>query len=817
MYLHQGDKTLTSYRKTCLVALLLILSGLILSSSILPANAAPTFQLDVAPSIVDMSPSIPGYFSIRVTSLFGFSDAVYFELVLPDGFPQNAVFSFQPDNHVTPPANGFGYAYLRVEIPSTVMVTGQYSLTVKASSGTQSATKQILVRINFSSENFALSIFPPSQTIPAGTSTSYAIYLQEMGAMSGQVVLLVYDFPNNGFLRDISPTFTPVSVRPTASSTMQVLTSKNLAAGTYYLAVGGEYGSLRHTSIVGLTVTGAASADFDFVMQPTTQYIAPGVSTVFTILVVSKGGFNAPVGLSVSNVPSGVTASLSASIVTPPSGGVGYSLLMISSTKSAPTGVFQMLVSGLSGTLSDSISAGLVITTSSQFATLISPSSVIIAPGQTAKYEVTVNSVGDFSSPVSLDLNAFPGITYRFDPRTVTPSPNTPATSILTVTADINAATGAFTLVVKASSSKPSLTQYSSTALILTSVSDFAISASPSSQTVTIGGTASFPLTISSLGGFSSDVQLGLTSPPPGIGYSFDQFSVRPSPGSPRTATLTITTTIDAKVGTYLVMTVGSSAGIVRSYAVAITINPIATYLTIAVSPTTVKQTNTVTVSGTISPKIAGAAVTLTYTKPDGTGLTRTVTTDTDGKFSDSIASEDMGSWQVYASWQGDNLHAGARSAATTFQVTEFSFIDRYGFALGAVVLIVLAAAAVLYFRSRRATQAPSEKKPAPPSPPAPVVVEVPTPVIVEVPRPVVKERREAPPLILPRKSCFNCGEVISAQAKFCDKCRAPQPEKVEKKYEAPPMIIPRVYCANCGEVISAQAAFCDKCRAPQT
>ena len=803
---------ISSYRRRCLAAVLLLLSGLILSSSILPASAAPMFQLDVAPSIVDISPSIPGYFSMRVTSLFGFNDAVYFELVLPDEFPQNTVFSFQPDNHVIPAANGFSYAYLRIEVPTTVTASGQYTLTVKASSGTQSTTKQVLVRISFPSENFALSIFPPSQTVPAGTSTSFAIYLQEMGVISGQVVLLAYGFPN-----DISPTFTPVSVRPTASSTMRVLTSKNLVAGTYYLAVGGEYGSLRHTSIVGLSVTSAANADFNFVMQPTTQYIAPGVSTVYTILVISKGGFNGPVGLSVKNVPSGVTTSLSASTVTPPSDGVGYSLLMISSTNSAPAGVFVMLVSGSSGTLSDSISAELVITTTSQFAILISPSSATIAPGQTAKYEITVNSVGDFSSAVSLDLNAFLGITYSFDPQTVTPAPNTPVKSTLTVAADTNAATGAYTLVVKASSKKPSITQYSSTALIMTDVSDFAFSATPSSQTVTIGGTASFPLTISSLGGFSSDVQLSLTSPPPGIGYSFDQFSVRPSPGSPRTSTLTITTTSDAKVGTYLVMIVGLSAGIIHSYAVTLTINPIATYLTIAVSPTEVKQTNTATVSGTISPKIAGAAVTLTYTKPDGTGLTKTVTTDTDGRFSDSFASEDMGSWQVYATWQGDQLHAGARSAATTFQVTELSFIDRYGFSLGAGVLIVLAVAAFLYFRSRRAMQAPSEKKPAPPSPPAPVVVEVPTPVIVEVPRPMVIERREAPPLILPRKRCFNCEEVISAQAKFCDKCRAPQPEKVEKKYEEPPLVIPRVYCSNCGEVISAQAAFCDKCRAPQT
>jgi RNA polymerase subunit RPABC4/transcription elongation factor Spt4 len=111
---------------------------------------------------------------------------------------------------------------------------------------------------------------------------------------------------------------------------------------------------------------------------------------------------------------------------------------------------------------------------------------------------------------------------------------------------------------------------------------------------------------------------------------------------------------------------------------------------------------------------------------------------------------------------------------------------------------------------------APMAPQTAPwPAPAAPPVGVVKAPAPLGPPRPKV-ERREAPSLILARKKCFNCGEVISGQAKFCDKCRAPQPDKVEKKYEAPPLTIPRVYCTNCGEVISAQAKFCDKCRAPQ-
>jgi RNA polymerase subunit RPABC4/transcription elongation factor Spt4 len=87
---------------------------------------------------------------------------------------------------------------------------------------------------------------------------------------------------------------------------------------------------------------------------------------------------------------------------------------------------------------------------------------------------------------------------------------------------------------------------------------------------------------------------------------------------------------------------------------------------------------------------------------------------------------------------------------------------------------------------------------------------------VVERPVPEIKKGKKAPSLILPRRKCANCEKVISTQAKFCDKCRAPQPEKVTKKYEAPPLILPRVYCYNCGAIISEKAKFCDKCKAPQ-
>jgi hypothetical protein len=180
----------------------------------------------------------------------------------------------------------------------------------------------------------------------------------------------------------------------------------------------------------------------------------------------------------------------------------------------------------------------------------------------------------------------------------------------------------------------------------------------------------------------------------------------------------------------------------------------------------------------------------------------------------------------VRAEYSGDNARKASKSSILEFQVTEKTLLELIQEnALWIVIGIIIVAALGLgvYMTARRR----GEERRGPPPAAAPTLRLVPAPPAVPLavtgapappaaPRARV-ERREAAPLILPRKKCFNCAEVISAQAKFCDKCRAPQPDKVEKKYEAPPLIIPRVYCVNCGEVISAQAAFCDKCRAPQT
>jgi len=77
------------------------------------------------------------------------------------------------------------------------------------------------------------------------------------------------------------------------------------------------------------------------------------------------------------------------------------------------------------------------------------------------------------------------------------------------------------------------------------------------------------------------------------------------------------------------------------------------------------------TISGLIKPAVADATVTLTCTKPDTSTFNRTVTSDSDGKFTDTFTVDMNGTWAVKASWPGNSKFEAAESILKTFTVTE--------------------------------------------------------------------------------------------------------------------------------------------------
>ena len=572
----------------------------------------------------------------------------------------------------------------------------------------------------------------------------------------------------------------------------------------------------------------------DVTVQPSRQTIAPGMPTAFTVLVSSTGGFNAPVKLQLDNqasLPSSISAVFTPSTVTPPADGSGYAILVISTTTSTPTKEYTLTISGTGGGVTDSATVTLEVTTKTTFTVSASPFSQIIGLTYSKQFAITVTSLGQFSSSVSLTLDQVPyGVSYSFDPASVTPPPGSSAYTTLTLSVGADASPNVYALIIRASAdgglAASDRVHYSFVVVDVPAITGFQINLPSTTQTIVIGQPVSLTVEVDSIGGFSSGVVLALGRVPSGLTYLFDPNSVTPKPDTPATSTLQLTATTKATPGDYDVDVTGSSQGTTNKSTIGLTIQPVTTSLGLTLALTNIKSGDAIPVSGQILPAVSGASINLIYTRPDGTEFTRPITASSAGAFSDQYIPDKVGGWEVRAEYTGDTTHKGSKSSILEFQVTEKTLLELIQEnALWIVIGIIVVAALGLgvYMTARRR----GEERRGPPPAAAPTLRLVPAPPAVPLavtgaPAPPAApraraERREAAPLILPRKKCFNCAEVISAQAKFCDKCRAPQPDKVEKKYEAPPLIIPRVYCVNCGEVISAQAAFCDKCRAPQT
>lgn len=169
---------------------------------------------------------------------------------------------------------------------------------------------------------------------------------------------------------------------------------------------------------------------------------------------------------------------------------------------------------------------------------------------------------------------------------------------------------------------------------------DFSISATPSSQTVTQGGSASYTATVTALNGFTGTVTFSASGLPSGANASFNPTSVTGSGSS----TMTVTTSSTTPAGTYTLTVTGTSGSLVHSTTVTLVVTAVNADFSISASPAsqsvtrgspasyaaTVKALNGFT--GTVSFSVSGlprrATGTFSPTSVTGSG-TSTLTVST--------------------------------------------------------------------------------------------------------------------------------------------------------------------------------------------
>jgi hypothetical protein len=111
-------------------------------------------------------------------------------------------------------------------------------------------------KIDAGSPDFTISVSPSSQTVAAGSGTSYTATVTSVNGFSSPV-----SFTSSGWPSGASGSFNPSSVTPTATgatSTLNVTTSTSTPVGNSNITVTGTSGSLQHNAPTSLTVTSSS-------------------------------------------------------------------------------------------------------------------------------------------------------------------------------------------------------------------------------------------------------------------------------------------------------------------------------------------------------------------------------------------------------------------------------------------------------------------------------------------------------------------------------------------------------------------------------
>ncbi len=179
--------------------------------------------------------------------------------------------------------------------------------------------------------------------------------------------------------------------------------------------------------------------DFSLSASPSTQTVAQGSSTSYTVTVAATTGRRQTVQFSVSGLPSGATGTFSPSSVT----GSGSSTLSVGTAATPLAGTYPLTITA-SGTYATHTAIVTLVVVSTDFSISASPTSLSLAQGTQGTSTISTAVTSGSAQTVNLSVSGAPsGATASLSPSSVTGS----GSSTLTVDTG-TAAAGPYTLTV---------------------------------------------------------------------------------------------------------------------------------------------------------------------------------------------------------------------------------------------------------------------------------------------------------------------------------------------------------------------------------
>jgi uncharacterized membrane protein len=464
---------------------------------------------------------------VYITPQYGFTGNV---TLSASGLPTGVAASFTPN-----PATGNSMVTLTASSSATL---GQYNVTITGTSGTQTATTTLVLGVY--AQDF--SLYASSLNIGQGTSSPTTVSVNPLYGFAGSVTLSVSGLPSG-----VTAAFAP---NPTTGTSTLTLTASSAAAlGQYNVTITGTSGSLIRTTTVTL---GVYVAGFTLTTNGGLN-IGQGASGQSWVYVNPQYGFTGSVTLSVSGLPSGVTAVFAQNPVT------SSTQLTLKATSSAPAGLYNVTITGTSG--SQTASTTLALGIYAQSFTLWA-NGVNIGQSSSAASYVYVYPQYGFTGSVMLAASGLPsGVTASWGT-----NPTTGSTQI-TLTASSSASLGQYNVVITGTSGTLTATTTMSVGVYAQS---FTLYSTQSSVNLNPGSSATSGISLTSQYGFNGNVNLVASGLPSGVTASFSPAAISSGPSY---STMTLTANSAAAPGTATVTITGTSGTLTAITTLALTIN----------------------------------------------------------------------------------------------------------------------------------------------------------------------------------------------------------------------------------------------------
>ncbi len=502
----------------------------------------PDYSLSASPASLTIAPGASGTSTVTVVPVNGFAGAVSFSA---SGLPSGVTASFKPTSSTSATT-------LTIAAASTA-ASGTATITITGTSGSLTHTTTLALTVT-TAPYFTLTASPASLSIAPGASGSSAITIVPANGFSGSVTFAVIGLPSG-----VTALFVPYSA--TSSTVLTLSVASAAAFGNTLLTINGTSGSLTETTTLNLSVTG--QSNYSLTASPATLSVAQGASGASTFAVAPVNGFTGTVAFSATGLPSGVTASFS------PTSSTTSTVLTLSVASTAATGSSVVTITGTSGSLTHTTTVTLTVTAAPSFALTASPASLSIAQGASGSSTITIVPANGFSGSVTFAVIGLPtGVTALFVPYSATSS------TVLTLSVASTAVIGTTVLAVNGTSG--SLSETTTLNLSVTGQSNYSLTASPATLSVTQGASGTSTVTVVPVNGFTGTVGFSASGLPSGVTASFSPTS------STSSATLTLTASTTATAGTATVTITGVSGSLTQSTSLTLTVNaptPITPYI----------------------------------------------------------------------------------------------------------------------------------------------------------------------------------------------------------------------------------------------